>query len=349
VWPTDMNERIDYKILKKIALGKYSLRDFKQVTNWFEDTSNETELKNAIQQHWQEFSEETSENKKDLNSVLDQLKQKIADQKPVVNFRIRAQQFYTRAAAVLLLPLILYSIYSTFFNTQPTEMAASIEIVSPHGARTKFQLPDGTQGWLNSGSSLQYANTFLSERKIDLVGEAWFEVAHNASKPFVVHTKVLDVQVLGTKFNVTAYPEENVTEVVLQEGKVNVNGFKGLYKVAMKPDEKFTYDKNSQSGSIQEVKASQFSAWKDGLMVFRNEPLSEVLKRVSRWYNVEILLNDPELENFKYRATFQEEQVEEVIRLISLTVPIEYSFSNREIDNDGVFKKRTIILSKKKS
>ena len=306
-------------------------------------------MKNAIQQHWDEFSEETSENKKDLNSVLDQLKQKITEQKTVVNFRIRIQRVYTRAAAILLLPLLLYSIYSAFFNTQATEMAASIEIVSPHGARTKFQLPDGTQGWLNSGSKLKYTNTFLTKRNIDLVGEAWFEVTHNTSKPFVVHTKVLDVQVLGTKFNVTAYPEENVTEVVLQEGKVNVNGFNDLYKVAMKPDEKFTYDKNSQSGSIQEVKASQFSAWKDGLLVFRNEPLSEVLKRVSRWYNVEILLNDPELENLKYRATFQEEQVEEVIRLISLTVPIEYSFTNREIDNDGVFKKRTITIRKKHS
>ncbi len=342
-----MNEKIDYKILKKFALGKYSLRDFKQVTNWFEDTSNEPELKNAIQKHWQEFSEETSENKKDLNSVLDQLKQKIADQKPVVNFRISLQRFYTRAAAILLLPLVLYSVYTTFFHTQPTEMAAAIEIVSPHGARTKFQLPDGTLGWLNGGSSLKYTNNFLTKRKIDLIGEAWFEVAHNVQKPFVVHTKSLDVQVLGTKFNVTAYPEENVTEVVLQEGKVNVNGLKGLFKVDLKPNEKFTFDNGLQSGTIQEVNANQFSAWKDGLMVFRNEPLSEVLKRVSRWYNVEIILNDPKLENFKYRATFQEEQVEEVIRLISLTVPIEYSFNDREIGDDGVFKKRTITVRRK--
>jgi ferric-dicitrate binding protein FerR (iron transport regulator) len=342
-----MNEKIDYKILKKFTAGKYSLRDFRQVSDWFEDTSNETELKNAIQQHWNDFSDDISDNEKDLNSVLTQIKQKISDQKPVVNFRIRIQRFYTRAAAILLLPLVLYSIYSTFFNAQSTEMAAAIEIVSPHGARTKFQLPDGTQGWLNSGSSLKYANNFLSERKISLVGEAWFEVAHNAKKPFVVHTKVLDVQVLGTKFNLTAFPDENVTEVVLQEGKVNVSGYKGLYKVDMKPDEKFTYDKKLQSGTIQEVKASQFSAWKDGLLVFRNEPLSEVLKRVSRWYNVDIVLNDPELENFRYRATFQEEQVEEVIRLISLTAPIVYSFNNREVANDGVFKKRTITVSRK--
>jgi len=342
-----MNEKIDYKILKKFAAGKYSLRDFRQVTNWFEDTNNETELKNAIHQHWHEFSDESPETEKDLSLVLNQLKQKITAQKPAVNFRIRVQRFYTRVAAILLLPLILYSIYSTFFISQPSEMAAAIEIVSPHGARTKFQLPDGTQGWLNSGSSLKYASNFLTKRKIDLVGEAWFEVAHNEKRPFVVHTKVLDVQVLGTKFNVTAFPDENVTEVVLQEGKVKVNGFKGVYTVDVKPDQKFTYNNSLQSGAIQEVKASQFSVWKDGMLVFRNEPLSEVLKRVSRWYNVDIVLNDPELENFRYRATFQEEQVEEVIRLISLTVPIEYSFNNREIGDDGVFKKRTITVRRK--
>lgn len=342
-----MNEKIDYKVLRKFVLGKYSLADFKRVTNWFEDDSNETELKDTIQQHWQEFSEDFAEDKKDLNSVLNQLKHKIAAQKPVVSFRIQAQRFYTRAAAILLLPLLLYSVYSTFFSHQTTEMSAAIEIVSPHGARTKFQLPDGTTGWLNGGSSLKYTHSFLSKRNIDLVGEAWFEVAHNEKRPFVVHTKVLDIKVLGTKFNVTAFPEENVTEVVLLEGKVKVNGYNDSYVADVKPDQKLTFDNNLLAGTIQEVKASQFSAWKDGLMVFRNEPLSEVLRRVSRWYNVDIVLNDPELENFRYRATFQEEQVEEVIHLISLTVPIEYSFNDREIGADGVFKKKTITIRKK--
>lgn len=341
-----MNDKIDYKILKNFSAGKYSLKDFRQVANWFEDGNKEAELKSAIQHHWDEFSEQPA-GEKDLSMVLNQLKQKIAEQKPVVNFRIKLQQFYMKAAAILLLPLILYSVYSSFFESRQADLSASIEIVSPHGARTKFQLPDGTLGWLNGGSSLKYTNTFQTKRKIYLVGEAWFEVAHDSERPFVVNTKKLDVNVLGTKFNVTAYPDENETSVVLQEGKVNVNGFKGSYTVNIEPDQKFTYDNSLQSGTIQEVKASQFSAWKDGLLVFRNEPLSEVLKRVGRWYNVEIKLNDPELENFKYRATFQEEQVEEVIRLISLTVPIEYSFNNREIGDDGVFKKRTITIHKR--
>lgn len=342
-----MKEPIDYKILHKFVLGKYSLKDFKLVSRWFEDKNNEEDLKFAIQQHWYEFSEDFAGNEKDLTSVLDQLKQKIAKERPVVHFRKRIQKFYTRAAAILLLPLLLYSVYSTLQKVPTPEISALVEIVSPNGARTHFHLPDGSQGWLNSGSILKYETDFQENRNVELIGEAWFEVAPDKKKPFVVETPHLDVQVLGTKFNVAAFPDEKVTEVVLQEGKVKVNGFNGTFTVDMKPDEKFTYNKDLQSGTVQTVNADQFSSWKDGLLVFRNEPLSEVLKRIGRWYNVEFVLTDPEIAKFRYRATFQEEQIEEVIRLISLTAPIKYSFNKREMGDDGVFKKRIITIQRK--
>lgn len=343
----NMKEQIDYRILKKFTLGKYSLTDFKLVSRWFDDQRNEPGLKDAIRQHWDEFSPDTQGEEKDLSLIMNQLRQKIASEKPQVTFRIQIQKIYSRVAAILLVPLFIYSVYSTFFSTPDPEIASSVEIVSPHGARTRFQLPDGTKGWLNSSSRISYATNFNKNRQIRLIGEAWFEVVHQDNIPFIVRTKELDIQVLGTKFNVAAFPEEKVTEVVLREGKVKVNGYDGLLAADLKPNEKFTYDKILQTGNIQTVNADQFSAWKDGLLVFRNEPLSEVLKRIGRWYNVEFILADPELSKFRYRATFQEEQVEEVIRLISLTAPIEYSFDNREIGADGVFKKRTITIRKK--
>ena len=343
-----MKEQIDYKILKKFTLGKYSLKDFRLVSRWFDDQHNESGLKDAIRQHWNEFSPDAKGEEKDLSLILNQLRQKIATEKPVVNFRVGLQRFYTRVAAILLLPLLIYTAYSLFLNTTEAKIPSTVEIVSPHGARIHFQLPDGSQGWLNSGSSIKYKTDFQENRNVQLVGEAWFEVTHSDNTPFTVNTKTLDVLVMGTKFNVAAFAEEKVTEVVLQEGKVKVNGYDGLFTVEMNPDEKFTYDKTLQSGTIQTVNANQFGAWKDGLLVFRNEPLSEVLKRVGRWYNVEFVLTDPELSKFRYRATFQEEQVEEVIRLISLTAPIEYSFDSRVMGNNGVFEKRTITISRKK-
>jgi ferric-dicitrate binding protein FerR (iron transport regulator) len=345
-----MIEKIDYTILRKFAGGKYSLSDFKLVSRWFDDVKQEKELKDAIREHWDEFSSDSFE-EKDLSLVLENIKQKITSEKQSsgIGVSLRILNLYMRIAAVLILPLLLYSVYTTFVRPKNAETASNIEIFSPHGARTHFELPDGTQGWLNSGSQLQYGTDILKNRKVRLIGEAWFEVSKMDNKTFVVSTTSLDVQVLGTKFNVAAFPDEKVTDVVLKEGKVKVNGYKGKFAVELKPDEKFTFDKDLQSGSIQNVNADQFSAWKDGILVFRNEPFSEVLKRVGRWYNVDFKITDKELANFRYRATFKEEQVEEVIRLISLTAPIVYSFDDREIDENGIFKKRTITISRKRN
>jgi ferric-dicitrate binding protein FerR (iron transport regulator) len=160
---------------------------------------------------------------------------------------------------------------------------------------------------------------------------------------------MLDVRVLGTKFNVTALPTEAVTEVVLQEGKVNVSGKDVAFSAELKPNEKFTFDNELRTSDIQTVNAEQFSAWKDGLLVFRNEPLSEVLKRIGRWYNVNIVIGDQELMKFRYRATFQEEQLEEVIRLIALTIPIEYEFEGRKVGGNGAFEQRRITIRKTKN
>ena len=342
-----MKEKIDYKILKNFALGKYSLRDFKLVSRWFEDPASEGELKKAIEQHWNEFPKAEMEGEKDLSSVLNLLKEKIAFEKPAVHFKIRLQRFYTRAAAILLLPLVLYSVYSTYVSYFDSSGTASIEIYSPQGARTHFELPDGTQGWLNSGSSIQYTSHFEKNRNVRLSGEAWFEVTTDKKHPFVVSTPALNVQVLGTKFNVVAFADENVTEVVLQEGKVQVEGNVKTFSAELKPNERFIYDGQKKTSTIHNVHAAQFSAWKDGLLVFRNEPLSEVLKRIGRWYNVEIVMTDPHLLKFRYRATFQDEQIEEVIRLISLTAPIEYTFENRNVDDKGTFKKRRILIRRK--
>lgn len=342
-----MKEKIDYKILKNFAIGKYSLRDYKLVSSWFEDSGNEAELKRAIEQYWNEFPKADLEKEKDLSSVLNLLKEKIAFEKPAVNFRIRLQRLYTRAAAILLLPLLLYSVYSTYNSYFDSNDSSSIEIYSPNGARTHFELPDGTQGWLNSGSRIHYSSHFEKNRNVRLSGEAWFEVTPDKKHPFVVSTPALNVQVLGTKFNVVAFADENVTEVVLQEGKVQVEGNVKTFSAELKPNERFIYDGQMKTNTIQNVQADQFSAWKDGLLVFRNEPLSEVLKRIGRWYNVDIVMTDPHLQKFRYRATFQDEQIEEVIRLISLTAPIEYTFENRHVDDNGTFSKRRISIRRK--
>jgi ferric-dicitrate binding protein FerR (iron transport regulator) len=115
----------------------------------------------------------------------------------------------------------------------------------------------------------------------------------------------------------------------------------------LKPDQKFIFDNLNKENQTVSVNAQQYNAWKDGMLVFRNEPLAEVFKRLSRWYNVKITISDEQIKRYKYRATFQNEPIEEVIRLIAMTLPIEYKIEKRAYDDQGVYAVREIRIMKK--
>jgi ferric-dicitrate binding protein FerR (iron transport regulator) len=342
-----MKQPIDYIVLKKFIKGTYTFNDFILVNRWFEDKEYENDLKKVIGQHWEDFETNMNEETHDLSIILYQIKQKIVEEKKHHRFGTRIINFYSKVAAVLLIPLILYSLYSVFYPKNIPLKSAWIEINSPKGARTQFELPDGTIGWLNSDTRLKYSTDFENIRQVTLSGEAWFQVKHNPERPFTVKTSMLDVEVLGTIFNVSALPNEGVTDVVLQEGIVQVRGNEAVFSTTLSPNEKLTYNTISRTCNIQSVNAQQYSAWKDGMLMFRNEPLSEVFKRVGRWYNVEINIENPELAKYRYRATFNEEQLDEVLRLIALTLPIDYVFENRVIGADGTFNQRKISVRSK--
>ncbi len=260
-----------------------------------------------------------------------------------MSFQQRFTSVYARIAAILLLPLLIYSAFSLLnqaFNLSDT--SSWVEIVSPAGMRTHFDLPDGTKVSLNGDARLKYKANFQKDRQLVLEGEAYFNVHHDASSPFVVQTEVMDVKVLGTKFSVVSMAEENSVEVVLEEGKVQLLGKDKSFAETLNPNEGFFYDKENRSGKITTVDASYLTSWKDGLLVFRNEPLGEVMNRVGRWYNVKFDIVDAEVQSFRYRATFSGEPLEEVLRLISLTAPVEYEIKERKINKDGKFEDKII-------
>jgi transmembrane sensor len=343
-----MMEKIDYKLLKNYSEGKYSLRDFKRVASWFEDISRRNEIESAIRQHWNEFRVSKDEPQKDLSAVYERIKQQILlDQPKVITLQKRIVRSYTRVAAILLLPLLIYTAYSLISHFTNEPVSAWAQIYSPPGARTQFRLPDGSKGWLNSNTKLKYPLNFRNNRHLELSGEAYFEVVHNKKAPFVVTTPYFDVKVLGTIFSVSAIEGESTTEVILEEGKVVAENPNIKLNVEMKPDQKLVFNNLQNKFSKIPVNAQQYNAWKDGLLVFRNEPLSEVFKRVGRWYNVKITIEDELINQYKYRATFRDEPIEEVIRLISLTVPINYQIGKREMGAQDVFAVKEITIKRK--
>ena len=340
-------EKIDSRLLKNFTEGKYSFRDFQRISSWFEDSSLRSELESAIGQHWTEFPGATDEPKKDLSIIYDQLREKIRSEQPAtLSLQKRMIRLYSQIAAVLLLPLLIYNTF-LLVGKNASDDSAWAEIYAPPGTRTSFVLPDGSKGWLNSETRLKYPLNFKNNRHLNLVGEAYFEVTKNKNLPLTVTTSNLDVKVLGTTFSVSALADENTTDVILEEGSVEIDNPGIGLKTMLKPDQKLVFDNLKNEYQTTSLNAQQYNAWKDGLLIFRNEPLADVFKRLSRWYNVKITITDDQIKRYKYRATFKNEPIEEVIRLIAMTLPIEYKIQKRAYDDQGVYAVREIVIMKK--
>jgi ferric-dicitrate binding protein FerR (iron transport regulator) len=152
---------------------------------------------------------------------------------------------------------------------------------TPRGGQYQLSLPDGSKVWLNSESSITYPVVFAAqERKVKITGEAYFEVAKDKTKPFRVETNDMQVEVLGTHFNVKAYADEGPTKTSLLEGSVKID------KQILKPGQAFT------NGRIVPTDVDQDVAWKNGIFNFNNQNLSQVMKELARWYDLEIAYPD---------------------------------------------------------
>jgi transmembrane sensor len=261
-----------------------------------------------------------------------------------------------RIAAILLLPLLVYSGYQTIQNfslkNRQTESAIIQTVASRQGMVSKFSLPDGTKVWLNSGSELQFPIHFQSGlRDVTLKGEAFFEVVKNDKQPFRVNARDMNIDVMGTSFNVISYPDENQSEVILKEGKVRLSVDEGQITKdcgTMNPGQRAVYDAESQKIITEEVNPRKYIAWLDGDLIFDDDPMEDVVKRLSRWFNVEIIIEDPEISEYIYKATFRNENLKQVLNLLKLSAPIDYRIIESKVLPDGEFSKQKIYLMKKK-
>ena len=261
-----------------------------------------------------------------------------------------------RVAAVLVLPLLVYSGYLTFQNRtkiNPQEQVMMQTISSRQGMVTQFALADGTKVWLNSGSQLQFPSRFSGDkREVILKGEAFFEVTKNEKQPFRVNANELKVEVLGTSFNVVSFDDDTQSEVVLVTGKVALSSGNGQIVKEygnIIPGQRAVYKKENQEVITKEVDVEKYIAWRDGNLIFQDDSMEDVVKRLSRWFNVEIVINDPEIKNYIYKATFRNENLVQVLNLLKLSAPIDYRITDRKVLANGDFTKQKVYLMKKKS
>jgi transmembrane sensor len=259
----------------------------------------------------------------------------------------------SRIAAVLFIPLLIASgvIFYRQLNDKENQQFAVQKITSPSGVRSQVTLPDGSNVWLNAESTITFKVPFdQKSRDVSLTGEAYFDVQKNPGVPFVVSTGIVNVRVLGTKFNYKAFENENNIEVVLAEGKVSLNteGEKRENEVIMKPGDRAVFDKTSNLTKVTNEKIEKYIAWHDGKLVFDETLMPEVATQIGRWFGVDVVIADSKINNYRITTTFENESLHQVLELLRLSSPIEIKYIQAKVNNaNQVQTKSKVIFSKK--
>jgi len=257
---------------------------------------------------------------------------------------------WQRVAAIILLPLLVAAAWLLVDRRHDERALTSAyqTVSTPFGSFTSLELPDGSKVWLNSGSSLRYPSKFGSRsRKVTLQGEAYFEVHADQTAPFLVTANELTVKATGTRFNVSSYENDSAATVTLLEGKVCVQAPShgaATSSSHLQPQDHFTYDKKDGHSTVIHEEPYKYIAWKEGKLVFRNNLLSEVARRISLQYHVEVEIRDPAIRKYRYWATFKNEPLNELLRLLKLTAPIDFRETEPVLQSDGSFSKRKILI-----
>ncbi len=342
----------DIKHLERYKKGLTNSNEDRYVYSLFSENEEKKDFKQLIQKDFYDHLKKDTEEDYNLSFLLDKIYRNIhikeSQKKDTVVRKI--YNWYSVAAAILIIPILIAGgIWFTVKNQEETllvEEPVISTLIAPLGSRINFSLPDGTKGWLNSGSSLKYCSPFNANRQVAISGEAWFDVAHDTEHPFEIAAGNSKVKVLGTKFNLCAYPQDKYVEVVLKEGSVEFTTPRLSSGIKIKPNERLIFSNDSINIDITD--ASKFAAWIDGKLVFRGDPMTEVARRIERWYNIDVELVDKELEKYVFRGTFQDDSIEEVLNYLSMTSPIRYRIIGRKILDDGTIVKKKVLLYKKR-
>jgi ferric-dicitrate binding protein FerR (iron transport regulator) len=232
---------------------------------------------------------------------------------------------FLRFAAIFLVALCTGFLlaYILIENKKQKSETVWFETHVPRGEKSQLLLPDGSKVWLNSESKISYPSNFMDgNRQIKLKGEAYFEVAKSEGKSFTVNTNDYDIRVLGTKFNVMAYSDFGRTETSLIEGKIEIQ--KGIETFSVIPGQKLIYTNNHFS--IEETNTKQTSKWKDDIFDFDQITFKELIVRLERWYDVDIVIISPELNGILYSGIFKnEETIWQILSTLQLSHPVLYS------------------------
>ncbi|MCT4587433.1 MAG: FecR domain-containing protein [Carboxylicivirga sp.] len=323
------NKHIDDQLFAKWINGSLSDKEQDKIDRWAAQSKENIEVLKGIKQLDTNVTLLNQMAQVDSKKALNNVKKRIDRQTSYFNQLLIQWQ---KVAAILLIPLLLYNAYhiiSTFERESKYANVVWNEISTPSGLRSEFILPDGSKVWLNGNSRLRYPLQFDSEqRKVELEGEALFDVKTDKRHPFVVDVNSILVEATGTSFNVMGYPDENLIKTALIEGKVNIYSLdegKVFKLVEMEPGQVTEYDVITKQLSQVQSRMDKYIAWREGKLLFSNDNLGEVLNKISRWYNVEFKVSEELAVNHSYTGEFSGEPLSQILQFIELTTPVLFN------------------------
>jgi ferric-dicitrate binding protein FerR (iron transport regulator) len=266
---------------------------------------------------------------------------------PVKGLLVKMSTLKIAGAAAIFI-LIAGSLFIKSELQQKVSAPTLNEVVSRKGSRSSVKLPDGSSVSLNADSKLSYTSDFAgATREVSLVGEAFFDVIKDSTRPFIIHTDKLDIRVLGTAFNVKAYPHDDVIETALIHGMVEVTSRdRPLEKVILNPNEKLVFRKDQtvntsshsstpkiQLNNIVQVKDSLIAetAWLSNKIVFTNEPLANIAEMLERHFDVEVEIKDVDVEGYSYTGIFEREPLSKILELMSISQKFNYEMKGNKV------------------
>jgi ferric-dicitrate binding protein FerR (iron transport regulator) len=358
---------MDYKnlidpLMTKFLQGKLTFAERKQLYDLLVDDANEQIFKEFLLSHISEFTGELPYYNKAVDfdciyeNILTTIDREVPEKKSAYK---KILIFVSSAAAIFICAFLLGRFWSGDMDKTVKQAISQTytELKAPYGSRSEVKLPDGTIVKLNAGSTLKYGSNYnLENRDISMTGEAYFKVAKNAEMPLIVNAGTISVKAIGTEFNIKAYEDEGTIEATLIEGKVEISSDAAEMKkpIDLVPNQKAIFFKGEESYLLEDVNnkpvqpqpvratldkilispntdIQQIVAWTEGKMILRGESLEDLCAVLERKYDVKFVYWNEEIKRCKFTGVLLDETLEQVLSVIKMTAPIEFTLEGKTV------------------
>lgn len=326
----DIMEKIDYiQLFNKFLQRQASPEEVQILVQWLK---NESSFQDWVDEEWEAASlyMETELQQK----LLGQIKKKIIYEEKAQtlikeNKHRKLYSWTAHIASVII--LLLLTGFSVYYYTMEQQKMQDMIISVEKGQKANIILPDGSKVWVNSDSKLVYGSRFTAkERILELEGEAYFEVALDKNRPFIVETRDFSVKALGTSFDVKSYKEDNWASTVLMTGKVEV--WSENEKLYLEPNQRILFDKlTGKMEKSKVVDAAGFSSWMYNILDFEEETFENIVRTLQRLYNTRIVFESESLKKYRFTGSPGNTSLESILQILSLTSPLSYEVKDSVI------------------